>query len=332
MTPEQSPITQNDDTNHQPTANQDMPTPRYPSTSQSTAETRQPTGAYIQKLQRACHWLNIDQGRIRDYLRLLEEFPHIPRHTNQHILAYYESCEIVDLLELWENRIHEFPGLKEKIQVACKKGPVLADDEVASSSSNRPRNDTFGYLLAGKFLAAGISVVSIDGIHSKSPHARPTTDFSFRWSGDEINVECKRVQSRTQLPRRAKEARKQITRSGRCGIIAIDYSAIARPAGHLLETSSPRRAEEAMSQWLEHSVAPQLYKDLSPTILGFVLFARLPAMTAIEILNENEEDYRRRDTISSTLVIGNSGFPDLSILKDITQMLKTPTPFVLLKA
>ena len=38
-------------------------------------------------------------------------------------------------------------------------------------------------------------------------------------------------------------------------------------------------------------------------------------MTAIEILKANEEAYRRRDTISSTLAIGNRAYPDLSILK-----------------
>ena len=48
-------------------------------------------------------------------------------------------------------------------------------------------------------------------------------------------------------------------------------------------------------------------------------------MTATEILNANEEAYRRRDTISSTLAIGNRGYPDLSILRDITQMLE-PQP------
>ena len=90
---------------------------------------KQTTDAFVQQLKRACHWLNIGQGRTRDYVRLLEEFDSVPQRSDKHVLAYYESCEIVEVLDLWENRVHQFPGLKAKLQTACRKGPILADGE-----------------------------------------------------------------------------------------------------------------------------------------------------------------------------------------------------------
>lgn len=283
---------------------------------------KQTTDAFVQKLKRACHWLDIGHGRTRDYVRLLEEFDSAPRRSDQHVLAYFESCEIVELLELWEHRIHQFAGLKAKLQIACGKGPILTDDENTSNSGNKPRNDLFVYLMAGKFLAAGISVESIDGICAHPGVKESTADLSCRWNALDMNVECKRVNSPTQLPRRAKDARNQIDRSGRFGIIAIDCSVLARPARTLLETGSPVQAQNQMFQWLENNVVPQLQWSLSPQILGFVFFARIPAMTATGILDANEQEYRRRDCISSILAVGNHSCPDQAILRDIAQRLK----------
>lgn len=208
---------------------------------------KQTTDAFVQKLRRACHWLDIGHGRTRDYVRLLEEFDSAPRRSDQHVLAYFESCEIVELLELWENRIHQFPGLKAKLQIACRKGPILTDDEKTSISGNKPRNELFVYQMAGKFLAAGISVDSIDGICAHPGVKESTADFSCCWNALEMNVECKRVKSPTLLRRRSTDARDQIDRSGRFGIIAIDCSVLARPSRTLLETGSPVHAQNQMS-------------------------------------------------------------------------------------
>ncbi len=197
---------------------------------------KQTDDAFVQKLKRACHWLNIGQGRPRDYVRLLEEFNSAGPLGHEHALAYFESYEIVELLDLWEHRIHEFPGLKTKLRAACAKGPILTDEEKASNSGNRPRNELFVYLMAGKFLAAGISVHSIDGTCTPSGVSVSAADFSFDWNGCNINVECKRVNSPAQLQRRACHARDQIARSGQHGIIAIDCSVLARPKGTLLVT------------------------------------------------------------------------------------------------
>ena len=283
---------------------------------------KQTTDAFVQQLNHASQWLNIEQGRVRAYVRLLEEFDQVPRRSREHILAYYESCDIVELLELWENRIDQFPGLYVKLQTACRKGPIVTEDEESSNSSNRPRNDLFVYIVAGKFLAANISVSAVDGICRVPGYSESASDFSFHWNTGNINVECKRVISPSQLLKRAKDARDQILKSNHRCVIAIDCSVIARPQGTLLETESPRQAEQEMSRWLEHNIVPQLLTALAPQVLGFILFVRIPAMTATGILDPGQQVYRRRDRISSFLAVGNYSCSDRIILQDIAQRLQ----------
>ena len=296
-----------------------------PSAHQQPKLKKQATNEFINTLQRACHWLEIEHGRTRTYVRLLQEFQSVPQRTREHILAYYESCDIVELVELWENHIHQFPGLKAKLQTACRKGPIVTEDEKTSTSSNKPRNDLFVYLMAGKFLAAGISVDTVDGICATHGITEFTADFSFLWNTLNMNVECKRIHSPAQLLKRAKDARDQVLETRRTGIIAIDCSVIARPSGTLLETESPLQAEREMSRWLEHNIVPQLLTALSPKILGFILFARIPAMTVTGILDPSEQVYRRRDRISSILAVGNRSCSDRTILQDIAQRLRKQT-------
>ena len=114
---------------------------------------------FRQELEQACKWLNIDRGRAPVYVRRLEDFGRGERGP-EHLLAYYEADEIVQLFELWGNDIVRFPGLKTRLEQACTKGPAMTEDEKASHSSNKPRNDAFGYLMAGKFMKAGISWIA----------------------------------------------------------------------------------------------------------------------------------------------------------------------------
>ena len=282
---------------------------------------KQVTTDYVQKLERACKWLDIEQGRARDYLHLLREFDRRSQLCDAHILSYYESCEIVELFELWETRISAFPGLEDKMRRACRQGPVLRENENVSSSANRPRNDAFAFVMSGKFMAAGICVTNVDGVSSRSPIPAPDADFSFLWQGVAIDVECKRLQSEAQLLKRAKDARNQILRAGRCGVIAIDCSALYRPSGTLLETDSPERATGDVSRWLETNIEPQVRPSLKPNILGFILHSRFPAMTATGILDSKGTVFRRRDCISSLSVVGNTSYPDPNVLHDIARLL-----------
>ena len=275
---------------------------------------------FRQELEQACRWLNIDRGRARDYVRLLDEFGRGERGP-EHVLAYYEADEIVQLFELWGNDIDLFPGLKARLEKACVKGPVMTEDEKTFNSSNKPRNDAFGYLMAGKFRKAGISVSTVDGICAGSGKSKSAEDISLRWNGLDISVECKRPYSAKGFERLTKEAQRQIKKRRRHGIIIMDCSRLARPADRVFEPESPRVGADALHQWLEKEVEPKLPKPMAKKVLGSILFARIPAMTAIGILDANEQAWRRRDCISAILVEDKSDSSAHSILHGIAQML-----------
>ncbi len=279
---------------------------------------KEPATEYLIALKAACNWWKIEQGRATEYIRRLEEFSKAMILSQEHILAYYESFEIVELFRLWKRHIHEFPGLEEKIQKACEKGPFLCEGERPNVSSNRPRNDAFCYLVAGKFLASGIPVLNVDGIFScRFDKCETNADFTFTWNDKLIPVECKRLQSERQLLRRANQARDQIIRSGRCGVIAIDCSVLSRPAGTVLENSSPTEAEFQLSEWLRTQIGPIVRPSLSSQILGMLLFSRIPAMTTIDLVDNRGNPIYRRDCISSWLAVGSPACSHQHILRNV---------------
>ena len=275
---------------------------------------------YIEKLKDACEWLGISQGRAANYVRLLNEFAEGHR-SGEHIMACYESRDIVELYALWRDRVDAFPGLKDELQGVCRGGRDLSDEE-RNGSNNGPRNDAFNYLVAGKLLASGVSVVSVNGIASENFTDQSNADVTFQWEDIYVNVECKRLQSEAQLPFRAKEARKQITRSGHCGIIALDCSALCRSAGYIFDNSDPVKAALGLSKWLETYIRPQVLRSLSSDILGFILSASIPARTYTGmIVSPSGKRYQRPDFVRSSLVIDNLTCEKPGILKRIHSML-----------
>ncbi len=284
---------------------------------------KEPVREYLKVLKAACICWKIEQGRATQYISHIEEFDKAKNLSQEHILAYYESVEIVELFRLWESRLHEFPGLEKKIQNACKKGPFLREGERINASSNKPRNDAFCFLVAGKFLAAGIPVVNVDGTFSRRFDGYETnSDVTFAWKEKTITVECKRPQSERQLLRRAKQARDQITRSGHSGVIAVDCSVLRRPAGTILENSSPTEAASQLSEWLETKIEPKIRSILSRQILGMLLFSRVPAMTPLDLVDNRGNPIYRRDCISSWLAVGSPYCPDGDILRDVASMFR----------
>lgn len=276
---------------------------------------------FRRKLEQACEWLDIARGRARDYVCLIEEFER-GEHGPKQLLAYREAYDIVELFQLWETEIDHFPGLKTKLKQACRKGPAMTDDEKTSNSGNQPRNDTFVYLMAGRFRSAGIPVGSVDGISAGAAEARSAEDFSIRWDRLDINVECKRPNSANGFKRLAKSAQKQINKRQRRGIIAMDCSRLARPAGTVLEAESPREAYEMLDQGLENVGVWSLPNPMPSKVLGVILFARVPAMTAMRILDANEQAVRRSECITAMLVVGNRYSSDQTVLRDIAQRLR----------
>jgi hypothetical protein len=284
--------------------------------------------AQVEKLFAACNWLGIERGRATEYGKLIREFFEDNARSEQHLLAIGESFEIVDLFELWEHRVTDFPGLAVKIKTVLKKGPLLREEEI-SQNSNRPRNDAFGYLVAGKLLAAGIPVVAVDSIMAHNVTYKSEADVTFQWNGMLIDIECKRPRSYAALIDRTKEAREQLerqNRSGRHGAIALDCSVLVRPAGILLESGSGERAERLISTELERSIASKVQVYLTSSILGFLFFARVPAMIRVNrspiLAASGKPIYEfRPDSISTWLVNSNAQYAGDDILRYLAERL-----------
>ena len=245
----------------------------------------------------------------------------LSRVPPEQLLAYYESYEVVELFRLWKHRAGEFPGLREKMRETCDKGPYLGKDENTAASSNRPRNDAFCFLVAGKLLDAGVSVVNVDGATSPGFRDHRLADVTFTWEKKTIDVQCKRPQSAGKLLKRATDARDQVVRCGRRGIIAIDCSVLCRPDGAGPEVPTQRTAEDRLSIWLKTNIEPKVRPSVSPDVLGFLLFARIPALTPMDLVDNKGKRIQRLECISSWLAVGAASLRDTEVLKDIAARL-----------
>lgn len=260
------------------------------------------TDEHVAGLREACAWMGITRGRASEYVRLLEESLR-GASSEEHVLAAYESSEIVDLYDLWKPQARLFPGIRERLGEVGGKGAQFREGENASSS-NRPRNDAFCLLVAGKLLAADIDVVAVDGTATGGEHCAQVGDVVVRSGGRLVVVECKRPRSSKRLERRVRDAWGQIQRGGVPGIIALDCSVLVRPAGGVLEGDALVAAERTVFERLAQTVAPRLYRHWRPQLLGFLLFARVPAMTRVDPDGVNGGAYRR-DWTSSWVVVAN---------------------------
>ena len=285
--------------------------------------------AQIARLVAACNWLGITRGRAARYRKFIKEFFEDDACSAQHLLAIGESCEIVDLFELWEPHTSAFPGLVEKIKTVCNKGPLLREAENSTTSSNKARNDAFGYLVAGRLLVAGIPVVAVDGILRRDTTCESEADVTVQWHGTLLDIECKRPQSDAGLEACTKDARRQLQhphRGGRHGIIALDCSVLIRPAGTLLKSPSGETAERELSTKLKQSVAPKVESYLTSSMLGFLFFARVPAMMRVRrspiVTPQGKPIYDfRPDSISTWLVFSNAQYAGPDILRSLADRL-----------
>jgi thiamine pyrophosphate-dependent acetolactate synthase large subunit-like protein len=93
-----------------------------------------------------------------------------------------QSCEIVRLFELWEHRSTDFPGLAGKIKAVVAKGPVLREEEIPATSSNRARDDAFSYLVAGSLRAFLSSPLKAQLLAMKPVSPKLTSLFNWvKW-------------------------------------------------------------------------------------------------------------------------------------------------------
>lgn len=282
---------------------------------------------HVSKIKRACQWLAISQGRAATYARLVAEFFADGARSQEHVLAYNESCEIVDLFELWQPHVDRFPGLRANLCQVCKKGPTLRESENAATSSNRPRNDAFSYLVSGTLFDVGINVVAVESLRRTDFTGTSDADLSFEAKAAYFDVECKRPQTEGSLVSRMRETRVQLeqpSRERRPGIVALACSTIVRPPGTLLEYESGEKAETQVSSILEGRFGPTLVPHLTSHLLGFILVARVAGMMRLGeslIINPQVHPIHefRPETILTWHVFSNSNVCGPDILKTLAE-------------
>ncbi len=279
-------------------------------------------------LLEACSWLGIRRGRAQEYVRLLTEFHEQQKQTRQHILAYNESCEVIDIYRFWLSKVDRFPGLRKKISNVLRSGPVLMEEERAQRSNNRARNDCFGYYLAGMLLAADLPVIAVDGVLEQKRSGIQSADITLLWGTDLIDIECKRPQRWQALAARAKEARKQIEARNRTGVIAVDCSAMVRPPGGMLRSSSIAEANSFIVRSLQATSHRHLAKLRSKSLLGFLLFARIPVITKIAKSNVITSQgqaltYIQRESLATYISFNNNDSEKPGLIPSIVRQCKT---------
>lgn len=232
------------------------------------------------QVDQGCTWAQIDRGRATKYAPLMTDFFAGSGTSNEHVLAYFEASHIAEIYKLWEMRADDFPGLMEKIRESLKSGPILQDDENPASSSNRPRNDAFAFFMAGRLLAAGCDVLSVDGVNRRDETRLWQGDVTIQHQGIILDVQCKRPQSAEAVNRNVDKARKQILEaaSPHAGIIAIDASVIIRPKGMLLSAQSVPSTSHKLSDLIQPHAESIAVTMTFPQIAGLIWFGRLPCM------------------------------------------------------
>jgi hypothetical protein len=211
---------------------------------------------------------------------LMAEFFAGKRNSQEHVLAFYEAVEVAEIYHLWRSRVEEFPGLKKKIREAITSGPLLREGENPSTSSNRPRNDSFGFFLAGRLLDAGCEVLAVDGISQMNEDDQWIGDVTLRQDGVTFDVQCKRPQTAETVGANIEKARRQIIQAARprMGIIAIDLSVPIRPAGTLIPADNLLGASKKLTRLIDMHAGAVTDELLGPSIAGIIWFGRIPCM------------------------------------------------------
>jgi hypothetical protein len=290
---------------------------------------RTPTAEIPVTLGEALAWLGLRHGRAAMYLQLSQEFAE-GRHSAQHFFAYNEACTILDIYLAWKDKADAFPGIREKIHQVFKKGPILAENE--SGSSNKPRNDGFELVLAGKLLhVSGVEVVSVDGIHNTAlAHGTASgspPDISIRYEGVPINIECKRPLILGSLADAAQDALDQINdpaREIRHGVIAVDLSRAIRDSYYHFEGPSNQEASQELTRQVQQRLEPVARRPgfMAENILGFIGHIRVPYVVpgTTRIVKLDGSPYRHHFTSSAScyLMIKNGECPHGSLLHPLS--------------
>ena len=277
---------------------------------------------YLQHLENACAWMNIDKGRAIEYKERLQQFSSKANRDEVDLLSYFESFELVEIYLLWCSRIDRFPGLKKHVRSIFKKGPILRQDENPNTSTNRSRNNAFPVFLAGRFLDSNFHVLQVEGFYQQASAIASNADFSLVYRGSEFNVECKRPFSMEKLVERANEARDQIAQSRRNGIVAIDCSRLVHDQSSVYDNSGGVKVEEYGANFLETNIVPRVKSVFCTRVCGLLLYCRIPAFTPIETEN-GDTTLNRRDCATALISVANPSYsPDVEMMNAICERLK----------
>ena len=277
----------------------------------------------IKELEDACRALNVTRGRAKKYLALLRSFYDQENRSEEHLLAHFEAIDLVSLFKLWEKYISSCDRLKERLQKIFESGVHLSSHELGGRNTDKSRSDSFNFWLAGRMLAGGIDVRSIDRIsvqdvvNSKQvATGHSSADIAFRWERTPMAVECKRVRSLNQLEKRVKEAISQINKlRGRCGVIALDCPSLYQRSGHVIERDHSETSDGRALDTLEHDVWYTRVESVafsSKKILGVILCCDYPAFT-----NFRDQEFRRDHQKSGVVIPRNGNSTSIRLMLEI---------------
>ncbi len=197
------------------------------------------TGRFAEYRRRLVHVVEVTDGRAWNEAvrRDLES------HEMDYRTAIAESSELADCLAM----LTTCPGqvIRDKLATVLD-GPTLPWDELPGSSSNHARNVQFELFLA--------STLARRDLH---PELGDRPDLRCAVDGVRLLFECKRLVSVGQLPKRLKEAAKQLreARRGRlitgAGVIALSLSRVFNPLGRQLRAQGEDEAQKTLRTWLE---------------------------------------------------------------------------------
>lgn len=230
-------------------------------------------------------WAAVNTGRLQRTLHLASECYEKGLISRDHIYAFQELCEIIELYRLWKQRVHGYSGLLQKMRTALKKGPPIREDETKNSS--HARNNLFTYYLAGRLLRSGNNVVVIDGCGLPAMNRGVPKDITILLDDCYVDIECKRPSNERTFERNLWDACGQISDSSRGNlcIVALDCSPCVPPIGkegdEFAKKLSGGDSNEMLGRYLLEKIPRNLSRELPQNIIGLFIFIRLASFSAV---------------------------------------------------
>lgn len=258
---------------------------------------KHPVSSLLERLDTALSWIGLEHGRAATYKKLVTEYSEGQR-SNEHFFSYHQSMEVLGIYDAWEQEAINFPGLKDKISYVLKKGAILSEAETISS--NRPRNDGFVYILAGKLLhGSKVPIVSLDGCRNSRfstflPGKLFRNDIVLLVENETIAIECKRPMSLATLGENVNKAFQQISSGDNAvGIIAIDVTKLIEQPGQYLDAATLDRGADYLADEVKKILGPVAAQYPQPSLLGFFGYASISLVSTAQsvILDMNGKPF-----------------------------------------